>query len=181
MILDCVVPVFPLSPQHAHSGCSQEVVADGRRVEPRAPQVSSMEGDLDRLKKERDQLAMQLSSAQQAEGLLKQDKNYLGRQVAEVSRRADQAEDRLQQLTRQLDHARQTREEVYEKYVTCRNLREARDTALAERERLQAAAREMATKCEELTTHHTPLTRQAPNMTTTITTLHFPCGADHAE
>ncbi|XP_076446014.1 progesterone-induced-blocking factor 1-like [Babylonia areolata] len=115
-------------------------------------QLSAMETVVDSLRKERDQLTKQLYTAQQSEALLKQDKEYLCRQVSEFTKRATFAEDRLQQVTQQLDDARQTREEVYEKFVSCRNLREARDTALAERQRFQLSAREANVKYEELTT-----------------------------
>ena len=52
--------------------------------------------------------------------LLKQDKDYLSRQLSEAANRSTFTEEKVQQLSRQLDDAKQAREEMYEKYVASR-------------------------------------------------------------
>lgn len=155
-------------------------------------QLSILEGAHVNLQKERDEMSKELSSAKQSLLLLRQDKDYLSRQLAEANNRAAFADEKLQQLTRQVDAAKQAREEMYEKYVASRdqykseyenklreeleqirirtnaeidrlrtstkemyerenrNLREARDMAIGERERVQASEREANSKYEQL-------------------------------
>ena len=62
----------------------------------------------------------QLSAAKQSLMLLKQDKDYLSRQLSEAANRSTFTEEKVQQLSRQLDDAKQAREEMYEKYVASR-------------------------------------------------------------
>lgn len=63
---------------------------------------------------------MQLSAARQSLSLLKQDKEYLTRQSADVANRLQFAEEKMQQMNMQLDDAKRSREEMYEKYVSSR-------------------------------------------------------------
>ncbi|KAL8573389.1 hypothetical protein ACOMHN_032404 [Nucella lapillus] len=155
-------------------------------------QLTVLQGAHSNLQKERDDLSKELSAAKQSLTLLRQDKDYLSRGQVESSNRVSLMEEKAQQLSRQLEDARQAREEMYEKYVASRdqykseyenklreeleqirirtnveidrlrtsskemyerenrNLREARDMAVAERERLQIAERDTNTKYEHL-------------------------------
>ena len=62
----------------------------------------------------------QLAAARQSLSLLKQDKEYLTRQVADLANRAAFSEEKIQQLNLQLDDAKRSREEMYDKYVSSR-------------------------------------------------------------
>ena len=62
----------------------------------------------------------QLSTAKQSLTLLKQDKDYLSRQLSESGNRSSFNEEKVQQLSRQLEDAKQAREDMYEKYVASR-------------------------------------------------------------
>ena len=62
----------------------------------------------------------QLTAARQSLSLLKQDKEYLTRQVADLANRAAFAEEKIQQLNLQVEDAKRSREEMYDKYVSSR-------------------------------------------------------------
>ncbi|KAL4235445.1 Progesterone-induced-blocking factor 1 [Mactra antiquata] len=155
-------------------------------------QLSSLEATHHTIAKERDELNRELSAARQSLTLLKQDKEYLTRQSTDVANRLQFTEEKLQQLNIQVDDAKRSREEMYEKYVTSReqykseyenklreeleqirvrtnseidrlrtsskemyerenrNLREARDMAISEKERAQITERETNTKYEQI-------------------------------
>lgn len=157
-------------------------------------QLMTLEASYANLRKERDELSRDYSSAKQTIALLKQDKDFLTRQHTEALHKAEHAEEKLQQAYRQVEDAKLAREEMYEKYVASRdqykseyenklreeleqirvrtngeidrlrtstremyerenrNLREARDIALSERDRAIAAEREMNTKYDQLMT-----------------------------
>ncbi|RUS88293.1 hypothetical protein EGW08_003931 [Elysia chlorotica] len=157
-------------------------------------QLIALEASFSTVRKERDELSREYSSAKQTIALLKQDKDFLTRQHTEALHKAEYADEKLQQLARQLEDAKLAREEMYEKYVASRdqykseyenklreeleqirvrtngeidrlrtstremyerenrNLREARDIALSERDRAIASEREVNTKYEQLMT-----------------------------
>ncbi|NWT01258.1 PIBF1 factor, partial [Mionectes macconnelli] len=146
--------------------------------------------------KERNDLAKELATIQQSLNLLQKDKDYLNRQNMELSVRCAHEEDRLERLQIQLEDAKKAREEMYEKYVTSRqvivhhykteyekklheeleqirlktnqeieqlrstskemyerenrNLREARDNAVAEKERAVTAEKDALRKYNQL-------------------------------
>ncbi|NXK37615.1 PIBF1 factor, partial [Piprites chloris] len=146
--------------------------------------------------KERNDLAKELATIQQSLNLLQKDKDYLNRQNMELSVRCAHEEDRLERLQIQLEDAKKAREEMYEKYVTSRqvivdhckteyekklheeleqirlktnqeieqlrsaskemyerenrNLREARDNAVAEKERAVIAEKDALRKYNQL-------------------------------
>lgn len=52
--------------------------------------------------------------------MLKQDKDYMNRQLQEIRGRCTLAEERLEQTIKQLDETKQAREELYEKYISVR-------------------------------------------------------------
>lgn len=56
----------------------------------------------------------------QTVALLRQDKEYLSKQVNEITPRFNVLEEKLQQTTRQLDEVKLAREELYEKYLNSR-------------------------------------------------------------
>lgn len=56
----------------------------------------------------------------QTVALLKQDKDYMNRQLQELRGRCSLAEERLEQTSKQLEETKQAREELYEKYVSVR-------------------------------------------------------------
>ena len=68
---------------------------------------------------------LQLSSNKQTVALLRQDKDYLTRQVTDATHKHNFGEEKVQQLSRQLDDAKLAREEMYEKYVASRYERNA--------------------------------------------------------
>ncbi|NXM83186.1 PIBF1 factor, partial [Oenanthe oenanthe] len=146
--------------------------------------------------KERNDLAKELATVQQSLNLLQKDKDYLNRQNMELSVRCAHEEDRLERLQIQLEDAKKAREEMYEKYVSSRqvivyhykaeyekrlheeleqirlktnqeieqlrstskemyerenrNLREARDNAVAEKERAVIAEKDSLRKYDQL-------------------------------
>ncbi|NXK87724.1 PIBF1 factor, partial [Formicarius rufipectus] len=146
--------------------------------------------------KERNDLAKELATVQQSVNLLQKDKDYLNRQNMELSVRCAHEEDRLERLQIQLEDAKKSREEMYEKYVKSRqvivdhykteyekrlqeeleqirlktnqeieqlrstskemyerenrNLREARDNAVAEKERAVIAEKDALRKYDQL-------------------------------
>lgn len=63
---------------------------------------------------------MQLQSNKQTVTLLKQDKDFLTKQTSDLSNKLSYAEERLRQSNEQLDRAKMSREELYEKYVASR-------------------------------------------------------------
>lgn len=56
----------------------------------------------------------------QTVALLKQDKEYLSKQLNEATPRLKLLEEKLQQTAQQLDDAKQAREDLYEKYLNSR-------------------------------------------------------------
>lgn len=64
-----------------------------------------------------------VASSKQTIALLKQDKEYLTRQVSDLNNKLTFNEERQQQLSRQVDDAKLSREEMYEKYVASRYFR----------------------------------------------------------
>ncbi|XP_052815474.1 progesterone-induced-blocking factor 1-like [Mya arenaria] len=155
-------------------------------------QLSTLEAAHQNVCKERDELRRELSAAKQSLTLLKQDKDYLTRQSADVANRLQFAEEKMVQINLQLDDAKRSREDMYEKYVSSReqykseyenklrdeleqirvrtnseidrlrtsskemyerenrNLREARDMSISEKERALITERETNTKYEQL-------------------------------
>lgn len=155
-------------------------------------QLSTLEATHQNVVKERDDSNRELTAARQSLSLLKQDKEYLTRQVADLANRAAFAEEKIQQLNLQVKDAKRSREEMYDKYVSSReqykseyenklreeleqirvrtngeidrlrtsskemyerenrNLREARDMAISEKERAQISERETNTKYEQV-------------------------------
>ena len=67
-----------------------------------------------------DFLCPQLSTVQQSLALLRQDKEYLGRQVSELGRRASLAEERGDALVQQLGETKQAKEKLYEHFLKTR-------------------------------------------------------------
>ncbi|XP_002737941.1 progesterone-induced-blocking factor 1-like [Saccoglossus kowalevskii] len=157
--------------------------------------------------KERDDLLKDLASIKQTVTLLQQDKEYLTRQVTELNTRYHHTDERLQQTFTQLDNAKRSREEMYDKYVEARdqfkaeyekklrdeldsirlrtdgeidrlkastkemyerenrNLREARDNAVSERDRALSAERDTNTKYESLLAQYRQVQVEADNKT----------------
>lgn len=137
-------------------------------------------------------LQKELHTSKQTVALLKQDKDYMNRQLQEIRGRCTLAEERLEQTAKQLEDAKQAREELYEKYINVReqykseyelrlkteidemkektsteldrirvdtkemferenrNLREARDNALDEKERACSSEKELTSKYDVL-------------------------------
>lgn len=60
---------------------------------------------------------MQLSSAQQAVALLRQDKEYLVKQVGDLGRRANVSEERCEALSHQLADVKLSKEKIYEQFL----------------------------------------------------------------
>ncbi|XP_019647382.1 PREDICTED: progesterone-induced-blocking factor 1-like [Branchiostoma belcheri] len=160
--------------------------------------------------KERDDTQKELSAAKQALALLRQDKDYLTKHTNDLGSKMTFNEERLQQLTVQLDDAKRAREEMYEKYVASRdhykaeyerrlaeeldqirvktdqemdrlrvstremyerenrNLREARDAAVAEKERLVLAEREATRRSEDLVAEFRQLQNGADTKTSEL-------------
>ncbi|XP_016280468.1 progesterone-induced-blocking factor 1 isoform X2 [Monodelphis domestica] len=142
--------------------------------------------------KERNDLSKEVATLQQSLTLLQKDKEYLHRQNMELNIRCAHEEDRIERLQVQLEEAKKAREEMYEKYVTSRdlykteyesrlrdeleqiklktnqeiehlrstskemyerenrNLREARDNALAEKDRAVTAEKDALEKHDQL-------------------------------
>nr|XP_033803400.1 progesterone-induced-blocking factor 1 isoform X2 [Geotrypetes seraphini] len=142
--------------------------------------------------KERNDLLKEVATLKQTATLLQKDKEYLNRQNMELSVRCAHEEDRLERFQVQLEEAKKTREDMYEKYVTSRdqykteyenklhdeleqirlktnqeieqlrgaskemyerenrNLREARDNAVAEKERAVLAEKDALGKYDQL-------------------------------
>ncbi|PIK46344.1 putative progesterone-induced-blocking factor 1 isoform X1 [Apostichopus japonicus] len=71
--------------------------------------------------KERDESRGQLSGQKQELALLVQDKDYLQRQLRDVTSKYQHCEEKLQSLTSDLENAKRSREELYEKYVESRD------------------------------------------------------------
>ena len=65
-------------------------------------------------------LVFQLSALEQSSVLLKQDKEYLGKQVSELTQRCRVAEERCEYLLLQLTEAKQSKEQLYEQFVRSR-------------------------------------------------------------
>lgn len=119
-------------------------------------QLTILEGAHQTLQKERDELHSDLTAAKQSLSLLKQDKDYLTKQVSDQTNRCTYAEEKLQQVNAQLDDAKRSREEMYEKYVSSRDqykteyenklkeeLEQIRTKTNSEIDRLRTSTREM--------------------------------------
>ncbi|XP_063415782.1 progesterone-induced-blocking factor 1-like [Mytilus trossulus] len=168
-------------------------------------QLTVLDGSHHTLQKERDELHSDFTAAKQSLSLLKQDKDYLTKQVSDLTNRCTYAEEKLQQINAQLDDAKRSREEMYEKYVSSRdqykteyenklkeeleqirtktnseidrlrtstremyerenrNLREARDMSMSEKDRAQNTERETSTKYEQLMTQFRELQMNGDN------------------
>jgi len=63
---------------------------------------------------------LQFSSTKSALTLINQDKDYLTRQVCELTNKLAYSEERLQRLTAEVDEVKRAREELFEKYVSSR-------------------------------------------------------------
>ncbi|ELU12770.1 hypothetical protein CAPTEDRAFT_192595 [Capitella teleta] len=155
-------------------------------------QLAYLEASNSSTTKERDDLNGELISLRQQTTLLKQDKEFYAKQVAEFQNKLLYNEEKAIQLNDQLDRAKQSREELYDKYVASRdqykteyeaklrdeleqirvrtnteidrlksstrelferenrNLREARDLALSERDRAIAGEKDVQGKYEQL-------------------------------
>ena len=61
-----------------------------------------------------------MHASQQTVSLLKQDKEYMNRQLQEIRSRCTLAEERLEQSSKQLEETKRAREELYEKYISVR-------------------------------------------------------------
>lgn len=71
--------------------------------------------------KERDELVIEMAASKQAVTLLQQDKTFFSKQVSDLSNKLIYADDRVAQLNEQLEKSKQSREELYERYVTSRD------------------------------------------------------------
>ena len=67
---------------------------------------------------------MQLTAAKQSLTLVRQDKDYFSKQVSELHNKLLYAEDKALQLGEQMERAKQSREELYDKYVASRFVEE---------------------------------------------------------
>uniref|UniRef100_A0ACB8FJ77 Progesterone-induced-blocking factor 1 n=1 Tax=Sphaerodactylus townsendi TaxID=933632 RepID=A0ACB8FJ77_9SAUR len=122
------------------------------------------------LAKERNDLSKEVATLQQSVTLLQKDKDYLNRQNMELNVRCAHEEDRLERLQVQLEDAKKSREEMYEKYVTSRDhykteyenklhdqLEQIRLKTAQEIEHLRTATKEMYERensCDILYLHH---------------------------
>ena len=70
---------------------------------------------------EMDRLRNQFHEQNQTIALLKQDKEYLSKQVNEMIPRCQVLDERLEMTSRQLDEVKQSREDLYEKYIHARD------------------------------------------------------------
>ena len=71
-------------------------------------------------RKENAQITNDLQVLQQEVNLLKQDKDYLSRNLTETQVRLQTAEDKLQRANHQMESVKSSREELYEKYASSR-------------------------------------------------------------
>ncbi|CAG2208140.1 CEP90 [Mytilus edulis] len=126
-------------------------------------QLTVLDGSHHTLQKERDELHSDFTAAKQSLSLLKQDKDYLTKQVSDLTNRCTYAEEKLQQINAQLDDAKRSREEMYENMSSSRNLREARDMSMSEKDRAQNTERETSTKYEQLMTQFRELQMNGDN------------------
>jgi progesterone-induced-blocking factor 1 len=81
---------------------------------------SLLEATLSSCQKDRDSAQNDFTARQQTLALLSQDKNYLTKQVQELTRRCHQAEERAESINVQLAENKKAREDLYEKFVTSR-------------------------------------------------------------
>ncbi|XP_038055854.1 progesterone-induced-blocking factor 1-like [Patiria miniata] len=100
---------------------------------------------------EKEDITKQLSTVNQELSLLRQDKDYLHRQLNDLTGKHDHSESRLRDTTADLENAKRAREELYEKYV------ESRDRYKAEyesrlREELEAIRLRTDTEVDKLKT-----------------------------
>ena len=65
-------------------------------------------------------LPIQVQSLKQTETLLNQDKEYFSKQVVDHQNRAMYADEKVQQLSNELELAKRAREDMYEKYANSR-------------------------------------------------------------
>ncbi len=63
---------------------------------------------------------LQLLSAKQQIALLKQDKDFFAKQVSDLGNKLLYMEEKIIQLNDQMERAKQSREELYDKYVASR-------------------------------------------------------------
>lgn len=142
--------------------------------------------------KENTEITKEMASCKQSLALVKQDKEYLSNQLAELTTRSKIYEEQVTVLSKELARIKQTREELYEKYISIRekykseyemrlkdeldeitsktnselekiknntkemyemenrNLREARDNALAEKDRAIHGEQNMTSRYEQV-------------------------------
>lgn len=106
--------------------------------------------------RERDDMSIELASSKQTVVLLQQDKTFFSKQVSELSNKLIYADDRVAQLNEQLEKAKLSREELYEKYISSREqykseyeeklkrqLEDFRIRSEAEIDRLKTSTREL--------------------------------------
>lgn len=62
----------------------------------------------------------QMTAAKQSMTLLRQDKDYFSKQVSELHNKLLYTEDKVLQINEQMERAKQSREELYDKYVASR-------------------------------------------------------------
>ncbi|XP_033646351.1 progesterone-induced-blocking factor 1-like [Asterias rubens] len=70
---------------------------------------------------EKEDIAKQLSTINQELSLLRQDKDYLQRQLNDVTSKYDHSDSRLKDTSTDLENAKRSREELYDKYVESRD------------------------------------------------------------
>ncbi|XP_014778353.1 progesterone-induced-blocking factor 1 [Octopus bimaculoides] len=80
-----------------------------------------LDASLANVQKERDDLNRQLGCCKQEISLLQQDKTYLSRQVNELTNRCTLIGEKVQETNLQLEDAKKSREEMYEKYISSRD------------------------------------------------------------
>ena len=81
---------------------------------------SLIEASLTNCQKDRDSAQHELLARQQTLALLTQDKEYLTRQVQDLTGRCHHAEERADSLNGQLLESKKAREDLYEKFVVSR-------------------------------------------------------------
>ncbi|CAH1778272.1 unnamed protein product [Owenia fusiformis] len=115
-----------------------------------------IEASLQTTSADRADLSSQTTSAKQSIALLTQDKDYLSKQVSDLTRKSLYAEEKLDDINTQLETVKKAREELYEKYMHARDqykseyemklreqLDEIRVRTNTEIDRLKTSTREM--------------------------------------
>ncbi|KAK2166504.1 hypothetical protein LSH36_38g01046 [Paralvinella palmiformis] len=113
-------------------------------------QFAYLDATHEMITKERDNLSAEVVSLKQKVSLLEKDKDFFSKQVSDLQNKLLYNEDKVIQLGEQLERAKASREELYDKYVASRGLHEARNMALAERDRAQAGERDANAKSDQI-------------------------------